>query len=138
MTSEQPGQVEGAGEMNEQKPVDIEAIRARANAATPGPWGTGHNDTYVSGPLTDGEWDWIIGDIPVDDGQEQEDYRGHRIKENCIFVANARQDVPALCDDVEALRYTLTVLRIMAVQAQSIGKDINPSKILEELNREHR
>jgi hypothetical protein len=89
---------------NQSNPVDIDAIRARANAATKGPWETAHDDTHVGGPVIDGDWDWIIGDLQIDDGQDQEDYRGKRLKENCIFVAHARQDIPALCDEVESLR----------------------------------
>jgi hypothetical protein len=89
---------------NQYNPVDIEAIRERANAATKGPWETAHNDTYVGGSVIDGDWDWIIGDLQIDSGQDQEDYRGKRIKENCIFVAHARQDIPALCDEIESLR----------------------------------
>jgi hypothetical protein len=93
-------------------PVDLDAIRARANAATKGPWETHHEGTYVGGLVIDGEWDWIIGDLQVDDGQDQEDYRGEKIKENCIFVANARQDIPALCDEIESLRERVKELEV--------------------------
>jgi DNA-directed RNA polymerase subunit RPC12/RpoP len=90
--------------------LDLEAIMARANAATIGPWETVHNDTYVSGPTIDHDWDWIIGDLIVEDGETQADYRGTRIKENCIFVANARQDIPALFNEVKALRARISEL----------------------------
>jgi hypothetical protein len=92
------------------KPLDIESIRARAEKATPGPWITDHNDTFVSAHNGDGDWDWIVGDMTLDSGQEQSDFRGYNIKANCIFIAHARQDIPALCDRVEALEVRIREL----------------------------
>jgi len=104
------------------EPLDIEAIRARANAAAEGPWHTEYNDTWVSGPVVDGDWDWIIGDMPTDDGQWQEDYRGKKIKENCIFVAHARQDIPSLCDEVEILKNKLAIAEAALEEFAELNK----------------
>ncbi|MHB8406220.1 MAG: hypothetical protein ACYDCJ_12435 [Gammaproteobacteria bacterium] len=63
--------------------LDLDAIEARANAATPGPWDTDEYDgglrsTVTAGPIT-----------------SDEDYD---------FIAHARTDVPALIAEVRRLR----------------------------------
>lgn len=67
---------------------DLTAIRARAEAATPGPWTTwvdGHNNH--SGVCTDD------GEVGISDDVEGADAE---------FIAHARTDVPALLDALEA------------------------------------
>jgi len=82
---------------------DIDAILARCEAATPGPWrADGHHGCkQVRGRKTGAhrqaqyqtEVCWTPG---LSD--EHEDYA------NAEFIAHARTDVPALCDEVAALR----------------------------------
>lgn len=77
-------------------PTEIEAIRARADAATPGPWRT-------------------HADVPraiVALGAPHESLLGLDVEENAIvfsqydatFIALARTDIPALLDEVARLR----------------------------------
>lgn len=105
--------------------ADIEAIRARANAATPGPWvknggGTGgHIKSMPIPPVVNPMgfeetptvclYDvWTRMGIPMPDAKqrkEQEDKDG-------AFIAASRQDIPTLCDEVDALRAQLTAMEI--------------------------
>ena len=63
-------------------PVDLEAIAARAAAATGGPWRVGpQNPSYV--------WADSTGDDVTDTVNCTED---------ATFIAHAREDVPALLD----------------------------------------
>lgn len=79
---------------------DIAAIRARADAATKGPW-------EVADAMTPPSRDHVAdcgGDnyvCPVDDGSLQE------CDVDARFIAAARTDVPALCNRVEALEAAL-------------------------------
>jgi len=70
------------------EPLDLDAIRARLAAATPGPW-TAHPDGLV--------WSDLPGD-PVSGSVEQA---------NAELIAHARQDIPALLAEVERLRAQL-------------------------------
>ena len=79
--------------------LDLDAIRARADAATQGPWwawdrGVGF-EIAVGAPAEDGR--------PVDrlpDAMRTDIGR----REDAEFIAAARTDVPALLDEIEALR----------------------------------
>ena len=66
--------------------LDTTQIRARADAATPGPW-----------------WSFFDGDdYGICGGENSVAYDvGHK---NAQFIAAARTDIPALCDEVDALR----------------------------------
>lgn len=98
-------------------PLDLDAIEARANAATPGPWGfyDGSNyadvaaDMEVTSPgsysyrekvarLEDEDY-W---DDPAheDDDEEQ---ASQQMAANAAFIAHAREDVPALLAEVRRL-----------------------------------
>lgn len=86
------------------EPIDLNAIRARADAATPGPWrhvGKNWIGTPVEIDVTEADW-----------GSEghtsffvhtNEGGGAWRI-EDVEFIANARTDVPALVAEVERLR----------------------------------
>jgi hypothetical protein len=76
--------------------VDLDAIRARAQAATPAPW---H-------PCDDGAL--LVGD-----------YRPHPwTSADVVFCALARADVPALCDEVERLRRELLRATVRNIQVR--------------------
>ena len=83
----------------------LQAIKARANAATPGPWEC-HNDDFVV-VLHDGVWHTIS--IPD-------------TSPNAAFIAAARADVPALVAEVERLRAELA-----AVPVAEIGRMVDDS-----------
>ncbi len=94
--------------------MDIEAIRKRAEKATKGPW--------VRESTDDTDRDIALGyDIPgegypnlvatcYDDEPEHKSEGPARpitrrqAQANAKFIAHAREDVPALCDEVERLR----------------------------------
>lgn len=73
---------------------DLEAIKRRAEAATPGPWGAGAN-------LSDGgdEYD-VFGPNPKKGPAFIANYAK---KQDAKFIAHAREDVPALVAEVERL-----------------------------------
>jgi hypothetical protein len=83
---------------------DLEAIRARANAATPGPW-----KVNKRGHIGGGDF----GTDPVvinESGIEPFFELGAEGPDNSTFIAHSRQDVPALCDEIESLRSRVALL----------------------------
>ena len=93
--------------MTTSQPIDLDAIQARANAATPGPWGS-HRDlnavyTVQARPRTtrDGmENDGAIATLAAG-RTDAESYA------NARFIAAAREDVDALVAEVRRLRAVL-------------------------------
>lgn len=85
-------------------PLDIGAIKARADAATPGPWIR----------FYEGSHDWVIG--RVEDPQTSAvaqvyEYAANNYEADTAFIAAARTDVPALVAEVERLHKALTDLK---------------------------
>ena len=79
--------------------VDIRAIRERSEKATPGPW----HDNAFHGIVTSGG-DWNTSDsVSVADIIRRDDG---------TFIAAARTDVPALCDEVEECRARIAHLEL--------------------------
>jgi hypothetical protein len=93
----------------------LSEIEARANAATPGPWGAG-DDTFIGlGIENDGAggfaYDVILAEI-TPDRERQDDPNTGRVKLGTVkadgaFIAHAREDVPALLAEVRRLRTKL-------------------------------
>lgn len=90
---------------------ELAEIKARAEAATPGPW----SDRYVIGDEGGGPkhrvtfrlLSGLTGDIT-----------GHcRRTPDAAFIAHAREDVPALVAEVERLRAALDILANVAYGA---------------------
>jgi hypothetical protein len=76
----------------------LDAIKARAEAATPGPWIAKTNRH----PQCNGEpWGWISG------AKENTTWSGRRGKANAEFIAHARTDIPDLIAEVERLEAEL-------------------------------
>jgi hypothetical protein len=93
-------------------PLDLTPIKDREAKASKGPWNTDHDDKFVATPVIDGDWDWITGEmeVPGDDysaPETDEDIRGKNIRNNNIFIAHSRTDIPALIAEVERLRSIL-------------------------------
>ncbi len=93
--------------------VDRDAIRARAEAATPGPWCTGRWPRLQVG---EGVYDvagspavWHHYDTgsPLWDGEDDED---SRVETDTVFIVHARTDVPALLDALDAAEARIAVL----------------------------
>lgn len=76
--------------------TELTAIERRAQAATPGPWMW----TY------DGSSDWSVGPEPDTQGQAVANCHRYRAPFNhdAVFIAHAREDVPALVAEVRKLR----------------------------------
>lgn len=76
--------------------TELTAIERRAQAATPGPWMW----TY------DGSSDWSVGPEPDTQGQAVANcHRYHApFNHDAVFIALAREDVPALVAEVRKLR----------------------------------
>jgi hypothetical protein len=77
--------------------LDLDAIEARANAATPGPWVQSQRDMWMV--YRDGG-----GTPEIDVGG------GYDIKEDATFIAAARSDVPALVAEVRRLARWLRMI----------------------------
>lgn len=102
---------------------ELQAIRAREQVATVGPWAwesvaEKSNDWVVgtawdaqgkpiSGRIVDGEWieDTVIRKMPI--GENESD--GARIAD-AEFIAHARKDIPALLAEVDRLKAELNRL----------------------------
>jgi hypothetical protein len=79
-------------------PLDLDAIQARADKATPGPWDifTIASEAGTSSRI------FREGELPVDLAHIPMDWNGEG--ENAAFIAHARADVPALVAEARALR----------------------------------
>lgn len=87
--------------------VDVETIRARADAATPGPWEQRENRDEGHGVSTvDPLWPGRGHDIVClgSDG----------LFADLVFIAHARADVPALCGALEHERRVSEAWRALA------------------------
>lgn len=79
----------------------IEQIKARAEAATPGPWER-HYDGIIR--RVDGLDNWICQEPSGDIRQ---------ITADMEFIAHARTDIPFLIQEIERLQAELLSLRVM-------------------------
>lgn len=80
--------------------LDLDAIEARANAATPGPW-TPH--FWVE----DGMGEFAVVQTPVHDYAINVSSSGPGRESVALFIAQARTDVPALVAEVRRLQHVL-------------------------------
>ena len=82
--------------------IDLAAIRQRVEKATEGPWNTGfdyeRNDPTV---ITPGHIEHTIDYTLTEGGLEHG-------KADAEFIAHAREDVPALLDEIDRLRKDLS------------------------------
>lgn len=120
------------------KRVDLEAIKAREKAASPGPWnvvgeclplGKGWQDggegSSIESPIIEYEnptpphcYEVIIQGGADD---EQGGAVGILKQENSEFIAHSRQDIPALIAEVEAMRVENDKLREALLADRSEG-----------------
>lgn len=103
------------------KREELDVIRKRAEAATPGPWAqinginvfTELGATNLHGVTADHNDGWCVADTSVGlttvDGELIEMERSEQF-DNATFIANARQDVPALLDEIEYLNGVIGTL----------------------------
>ena len=77
----------------------LDAIQARADDATSGPWGCygdGAHEVFDAGEYSDGDQGEVVAAVIEK-------------LNNAIFITHAREDVPALLAEVERLRALTTV-----------------------------
>lgn len=90
--------------------MDLAAMRARCAAATDGPWQFDHGrvwQRFPKGDLTEVPFQLLRTMREAETGQLNHERRS-QAKANWEFVAAAREDSPALLDEVERLRGLLT------------------------------
>lgn len=88
------------------EPLDLDAIRARLDAACPGPWKVynGNEGSVDYGPL------WAVANDAFHNPPEDDDtpwiavdvHTG--LQADAEFIAHARQDIPALLAEIDRLR----------------------------------
>jgi chromosome segregation ATPase len=76
----------------------LEEIKAREQAATPGPWTYWHKGMDFNGTV-----DFTVGDAVVIQESNQHNIGPIFRKEDAAFIAAARTDIPALIAEVERL-----------------------------------
>ncbi|ARU26091.1 hypothetical protein [Cellvibrio sp. PSBB006] len=76
---------------------EIEEIKRRCDAATPGPW-----KSYIEGRDHTSGSDFIMTSI-VDDRGESIELTGATVADY-DFIAHARQDIPRLLEEIERLK----------------------------------
>ena len=89
--------------------IDLDAIEARANAATAGPW---EPETYVHNGVDGKTWfamgpsHLITTERLASPEREITDWDGEEMQacKDATFMAAARSDVPTLCAEVRRLR----------------------------------
>lgn len=81
-------------------PIDLDAIEARAEAATAGPW---HGEHDEFGCVHVGDYGWVASG-PQGQSPDYDGGTGDQGKADAEFIAHAREDVPALVAEVRRLR----------------------------------
>lgn len=76
---------------------ELAAIKARAEAATAGPWHVSGDGTVYS---DDRSMEWEASE----DAEGLYNYSGKQLDADAAFIAHARADIPALLAEVEAWR----------------------------------
>ncbi len=112
------------------EPLDLDAIEARANAATKVPWRSTWNDPDQSLSDTSSGLDEVtIESVAI--GLENYQrfvvgllwYDGHRTgcsEPNAEFIAHARTDVPALVAELRAARARITALEATIAASETV------------------
>lgn len=94
--------------------IDLDAIRQRLAAATPGPWGVGNGTHIVRGLQVTGRGSFTciqsIAEIDDEDDRLDWDHPDEvevDPEDDAEFIAAARSDIPALLAEVDRLRVDL-------------------------------
>ena len=108
------------------KQDELDAIRARCEAATPGPWNYGEAVEWRrgAGPFEDRGAEIIsFSDVEVVVGGLQDEQGGAvgvLRNADAAFIAHARADVPALLNEVARLNAIIAHARIIVDEVQLI------------------
>jgi hypothetical protein len=79
--------------------LDVDAVEARANAATLPPWGVRVDEPGQTDPVVERHFEFF--------GMQVEHVATTETPEDAIFIATARDDIPALVGEVRRLRLAL-------------------------------
>lgn len=91
---------------------DLDAIRARCDAATPGPWKVqDHDGWYWVVVKDDDEDDGWMSDAVFDDGSAGAEYAATCKPHDREFLVAARTDIPALLAYVDELEREIAELK---------------------------
>ena len=110
---------------------ELEAVRARAEAAHPGPWTHGNPTSWIWGPSEKGGvthvadirgWGYLTGHGHGALALSQEEALARQAATGA-FIAHARTDIPALLDEVERLREDLEARQSVAAAAVRDQRD---------------
>lgn len=83
--------------MDEKTKALVEAAEQRANDSTPGPWSLVGPGCPNNHRITSSAWSVAyILEGPLRPSHGEGNYQGHS-REDALFIAHARQDIPALC-----------------------------------------
>ncbi|HEV2929940.1 MAG TPA: hypothetical protein VGW74_14705, partial [Propionibacteriaceae bacterium] len=112
--------------------LDLDAIEARADAATPGPW-HGEHEQYEGRELlcvSIGDYGWVCS------GERSPEYDidSEQGKADAEFIAHARTEVPALVAEVRGLRAELERMRRAWWKMQAF-RDKNADGMIAEIMR---
>jgi hypothetical protein len=107
--------------------AELDAVEARANAATKGPWRVDEMDMYIFG----GDGHMVASNCPTEDrwqvrgaGAEGSGQRPAGSQDaNAEFIAKAREDVPAL---VAELRIAMAKLQALVEQWRAYPGEVCP------------
>lgn len=102
------------------KHIDIDAIKSREQAATPGPWEYIAGEDEQLNAYPPDEATGFVREMPViavgvetrEETGADEDFHFIEISEDdAEFITNARQDIPALLAEVERLQGLVAALK---------------------------
>lgn len=90
---------------------ELDAIEARANAATQGPWTVGRGDVIAK------TWGWYELDVcaSVDAAANLQE------EADVIFIAHAREDVPALATELRSARKRLQAVETVLPELRALA-----------------
>ena len=116
----------------------IDEIRARCEAATPGPWGCGKKDTVIGGRIG----------IMTQTGAQHINYIAYTAEReigngisqaehdaNADFVAHSREDIPFLMAEVERIRDAANVI-VPVLQAENAALKRERDALLKEIEND--
>lgn len=113
-------------------PLDLQAIKEREKSASRGPWKVYKNERVGVGIGTEYEHPQLKSPNPIVTTalhREGEAIRIYISKSDADFIANARQDVPALITEVESLRNALQCIQDICDASEHIRTNIDLSLV---------
>ena len=102
--------------------LDLEVIKTRAEAATPGPWNW---DTDWLRQGTEQEGGEVVMRVEVVGEPDETEAQLVILTRDATFIAHAREDVPALLAEVERLRADNRQLRCALVAGCNAVAEVN-------------